>query len=222
MFRKEVRVVSFFFSSSLPYRLLSYKSYPGQPKYNIMPPGIVTPKKGPKPARFKREIAPNSRAKCRGCGQKIQKNMTRAGIVASNQFGRSQEYYHMNCLSNEQRQKLPSAEQQERQEQIDEVVSQHPDLREALCDLRRRLKAKHHYDHAWNVLNNDTIDQLIIIQPITRVELGNVKGIGEKKLQKFGKDILDVIAKHVARNNPIEIVDSDDDDDDDDDVVTVL
>ena len=188
-----------------------------------MPPGLVTPtKRGPKPARFKQEYSPNNRAKCKRCGQKIEKHTMRCGVVHYSKFGASQEYYHWDCLSPEQRQKMPSLEKQEEQERIDNQVAQDPDLRQALSDLRRRLKAQHHYSEACQVLTNATIDQLVIDKPCTLAALLQVKGIGPKKSDKFGRDIVDAIRGYVASQNPIDLQDNNSGQNDDNSVMLVF
>jgi ATP-dependent DNA helicase RecQ len=68
-------------------------------------------------------------------------------------------------------------------------------LRDALREWRRKL-AKTLSLPAYIILHDSTVDALCVHAPSTIAELCEVPGIGEKKAERFGKEILEVIDSH--------------------------
>lgn len=63
-------------------------------------------------------------------------------------------------------------------------------LFEELKILRNDLAKKHKIYPNYLIYNNQTIDDIIKIMPLTLEDLHNIKGIGSKKIDLFGNDIL--------------------------------
>jgi len=167
------------------------------PRAAAAAPRVVTPARkkqtGSKPPRFRLDTAPHSRAKCRRCNLHITKYEIRAGIVEDNKFGSEQRWYHEACLTDEQRQKLPTPGEQAEQDRIDAKVADHPRLKDELKKLRQRLAKEEGLVDGFKIYPNKTLDQLVIQQPTTEKGLLDIKGIGPKRLESYGCAILKVI-----------------------------
>lgn len=68
----------------------------------------------------------------------------------------------------------------------------HPDLSEALRELRRELMRETGHS-AYVVFTNATLEALAARQPRTLAELTEVPGLGEKRIEAYGARILDAI-----------------------------
>ncbi|MGA2720074.1 MAG: HRDC domain-containing protein, partial [Candidatus Acidiferrales bacterium] len=64
-----------------------------------------------------------------------------------------------------------------------------PDLRERLREWRRAI-AKEQGVAAFVVLHDTTMDEICRRQPSSTAALLSVPGIGEKKLERYGRQIL--------------------------------
>lgn len=63
-------------------------------------------------------------------------------------------------------------------------------LFEELKTLRNNLSKKHKIYPVYMIYNNQTIQDIIDAMPLTIEDLHNIKGIGAKKIEQFGNDIL--------------------------------
>jgi len=161
---------------------------------------LTTPikkKKAPLPPRNKIETSPNNRASCHACKEKITKGQERYGIVESNDYGRTQRYYHPQCCPDALKSKLPSPE---RMQQIQVVETERRDLAGELRELRGLFAEELDVEH-FKVFHDKSIDDLVLKLPTTNQELLQVWGIKEKKAQSFGHAILAVI-KQYMRDHP--------------------
>ena len=70
------------------------------------------------------------------------------------------------------------------------------------CALAEALKAyrsdKSHSEglKAYYFFKDETIEDLVDKRPRTISDLFDVKGLGEKKIEKYGKDILEILKKY--------------------------
>jgi ATP-dependent DNA helicase RecQ len=67
-------------------------------------------------------------------------------------------------------------------------------LRDHLRQWRREV-AKRQNTAAFIVMHDTTIDALCVKQPRTLAELRGIPGIGERKIELYGKEILQVLAE---------------------------
>lgn len=75
------------------------------------------------------------------------------------------------------------------------VSSKDISLSEELRNLRSRLAKKNRLK-VFMVLSNATIDEIVLHKPKNKTEMLSIKGIGETKFDKYGKEILNVINGH--------------------------
>jgi ATP-dependent DNA helicase RecQ len=52
---------------------------------------------------------------------------------------------------------------------------------------------------AYVVLHDSTIEGIAAVQPNTLTELRDIPGIGDKKLERYGKDLLELVRANGAR-----------------------
>jgi hypothetical protein len=76
----------------------------------------------------------------------------------------------------------------------------HPDLYKALKQWRDDL-AEQNDMPAYMVLPQKTLVRLLAFLPVTPAELVSIKGMGERKVQQFGEEITEMIARYCAVNN---------------------
>jgi ATP-dependent DNA helicase RecQ len=72
------------------------------------------------------------------------------------------------------------------------------ELRELLRAWRRQVSTTKHLP-AYIVLHDTTIDELSRLQPSSEFELLQVSGIGKRKAETYGEEILAIVRK-VRRN----------------------
>ena len=63
-------------------------------------------------------------------------------------------------------------------------------------------KAKEKNMRAYWIFNNSTLVDLATRQPMTREELLSISGIGEKKIELYGNEILLIIIQHCNTDQP--------------------
>lgn len=68
-------------------------------------------------------------------------------------------------------------------------------LEEALRNFRKDRAAALGMK-AFHIFSNQTLDEIVSKQPTTLVELSTIRGIGEKKIEEFGLDIIEVIQRN--------------------------
>ena len=56
----------------------------------------------------------------------------------------------------------------------------------------RREKSKEKNIPAYSVLSNNTIEQIVLNLPLNHTQLSNIKGIGKKKMDQYGNDIIKI------------------------------
>ena len=76
----------------------------------------------------------------------------------------------------------------------DHTGSSNDPLRDALTRWRRKTSAALGVP-AFRVLTNQTIEQIATKQPLSNQELKQIKGIGESNSERFGQDILELVAQ---------------------------
>lgn len=78
------------------------------------------------------------------------------------------------------------------------LVEPSPAAKELEEELKkyRKEKASALGMKAFHIFSNQVLEELLTKQPITTTELAIVKGIGEKKIEDYGSDILEIIQRH--------------------------
>ncbi|NLB49032.1 MAG: hypothetical protein GX813_04265 [Erysipelotrichia bacterium] len=67
------------------------------------------------------------------------------------------------------------------------------ELEKKLRALRVELSKKHNLYPTYNVFNNETLQLIASKKPITIEELSKIKGIGKKKIETFGNELIEFI-----------------------------
>lgn len=89
----------------------------------------------------------------------------------------------------------------EEKEKEDELVTE-------LKNLRIELSKKYNLYPVYNVFNNETLNLIIEQKPSTLDELVNIKGLGSKKAEIFGAEIIDFVNnKLIKKSKPVFEVD---------------
>jgi ATP-dependent DNA helicase RecQ len=78
-------------------------------------------------------------------------------------------------------------------------VANEPNLKKILLQLRKKVAKKYEVP-PYAVLQESSIDDMLIKYPVTLEELKNIYGVGEGKAKKFGKPFIDLIASYVEEN----------------------
>ena len=52
---------------------------------------------------------------------------------------------------------------------------------------------------AFHVFSNQTLDEIVSIQPRTLIELSTIRGIGDKKIEEFGREIIEIIQRQSSK-----------------------
>lgn len=87
---------------------------------------------------------------------------------------------------------LPMDEKEENQvnnSSNDEII--YNKLKEYRLNISRHENIK-----AYFVFNNEALEQIVQLKPKTSSELMNIRGFGEKKIEKYGEGIISIIKQH--------------------------
>jgi len=74
-----------------------------------------------------------------------------------------------------------------------------PELFSMLRELRKEVAAKHKLP-PYVIFQDPSLDAMATTYPITLEELQNVPGVGPGKAQRYGKEFVDLIRRHVEEN----------------------
>ena len=80
------------------------------------------------------------------------------------------------------------------------VASVTDDLREHMRQWRRNI-SKELSVPAFIIMHDTTLDELCRVRPTTLIELRNVSGFGDRKVEMYGEQILDAL-KSVGPRSP--------------------
>jgi ATP-dependent DNA helicase RecQ len=69
-----------------------------------------------------------------------------------------------------------------------------------LKDLRKNIAKKHNLP-PFVIFSDPSLQDMAIQYPITMEDLTMVSGVGQGKAQKYGKEFVDLIKKHVEEND---------------------
>lgn len=86
-------------------------------------------------------------------------------------------------------------EQTESPQQIEPKNAETPLLEETLKQFRLKL-AKQQNVKAFHIFTNKALEELVLKQPCTLNELKNIHGLGEKKIETFGEELVEIIKNH--------------------------
>jgi hypothetical protein len=78
-------------------------------------------------------------------------------------------------------------------------IQKHPALYRTIIDWREKMADTLHLD-PYQVLSQKTVQLLAKELPMTKKNLKDIPGIGKKKLQKFGREIIDLISAYCMEN----------------------
>lgn len=53
---------------------------------------------------------------------------------------------------------------------------------------------------AFHIFSNQTLDEIVSKQPTTLIELSTIRGIGDKKIEEFGSEIIEVIQRQASKD----------------------
>lgn len=81
-----------------------------------------------------------------------------------------------------------------------ENLEQKRKVAKKLREWREAQARKEGVDELFRIISNDAVNGIVEALPTTKEALLEVKGIGEKKLQKYGRDILSIVAGEVNDN----------------------
>lgn len=90
------------------------------------------------------------------------------------------------------------SKQYENNELAVSVQTNNTDLEEALKQFRMKLATNQNVK-AFHIFTNRTLEELILKQPCNVIDLKNIQGIGEMKINVFGKELVEIIKKHKQR-----------------------
>jgi hypothetical protein len=185
------------------------------------------------------ELAPNGRAKCRTCQERIVKNSPRVGIQEWNARYKHwrPKYYHKDCCTSDVLQSLRldksgtrkrpfqksivasdkgSVEKKLKTElhRQDEdemakrcmVYGTRQELTEDLRRLRRELACQLEIE-PYKVFNDETLDDLVAKLPATEMELIKCHGIAQRRCERYGGAILQVISQYTNEQVNVECSD---------------
>ena len=62
----------------------------------------------------------------------------------------------------------------------------------------RRQKADESDKAAWQVFTDATLEDIVRKRPTSYAQLSDVSGIGEVKLERYGRDVLAIVREYVA------------------------
>ena len=171
------------------------------------------------------ELAPNGRAKCHSCHERIAKNSERIGIQEWNARYKhwQPQYYHKVCCSSDvlQSLRLESGKRKRlfqettsdellvekklkaelNKQDEDEMVKRclvygtRQELTEDLRRLRRELASQLELE-PYKIFNDETLDDLVAKLPATEKELIKCHGIAQKRCDRYGGAILQVISQY--------------------------
>ncbi|MBQ7222359.1 MAG: DNA helicase RecQ [Bacteroidales bacterium] len=75
-----------------------------------------------------------------------------------------------------------------------------PTLLAMLKDVRKGISKRLNLP-PWVIFNDTSLEDMTILYPITVKELEKCQGVGEGKAKKFGKEVVELIAKYVEEND---------------------
>jgi hypothetical protein len=81
----------------------------------------------------------------------------------------------------------------------------HPELFETLREWRAE-KAKEADVPHFHILHQKTLIQIVVNLPDTQKTLMKIKGIGKKLMEKYGEELVEIVANYRKKNNIIEVV----------------
>ncbi|MCP4622611.1 MAG: AAA family ATPase [bacterium] len=90
---------------------------------------------------------------------------------------------------------IPAAAKKSQTPEYSESDIEHPDLFQHLKDWRSRL-AKEKGLARFQILHQRVLIQIVVKLPDSRTQLKKIKGVGKKTIEKYGEDILTLVADY--------------------------
>jgi len=88
------------------------------------------------------------------------------------------------------------AKQRKRSSKKSDVLPEHQQLWDALRDCRKRLADEFNVP-PYIIFHDATLLEMLESRPMSSMELLTITGIGDSKLDRYGRDFIDVICRHV-------------------------
>ncbi len=101
--------------------------------------------------------------------------------------------HYLRAISKAEVEFLPGKEKKYQTPDYSEADIEHPELFQRLKDWRSRMAKEQGLAH-FQILHQRVLIQIVVNLPDNRTDLKKIKGVGKKTLEKYGKDILAVVA----------------------------
>lgn len=148
------------------------------------------------------EYSPNALARCCHCRGKIKKGEQRYGITEfSERYNKEiYRYFHQRCCPSALKARVPFAEDALNRQRKEErsrarLLRERDALYQNLKTLRQIFARRLGYS-PFIVLQDSTLEDLVVKMPTSKPALLNVHGIGTKKCQSFGDPIIRLIFQY--------------------------
>ena len=101
--------------------------------------------------------------------------------------------HYLRSISKAEVEFLPGKEKKYQTPDYSEADIEHPELFQRLKNWRSRMAKEQGLAH-FQILHQRVLIQIVVNLPDNRTDLKKIKGVGKKTLEKYGKDILAVVA----------------------------
>jgi superfamily II DNA helicase RecQ len=101
--------------------------------------------------------------------------------------------HYLRAISKAEVEFLPGKEKKYQTPDYSESDIEHPQLFQRLKDWRSRMAKDRGLAH-FQILHQRVLIQIVVNLPDNRTDLKKIKGVGKKTLEKYGKDILALVA----------------------------
>ena len=101
--------------------------------------------------------------------------------------------HYLRSISKAEVEFLPGKKKKYQTPDYSEADIEHPELFQRLKDWRSRMAKEQGLAH-FQILHQRVLIQIVVNLPDNRTDLKKIKGVGKKTLEKYGKDILAVVA----------------------------
>jgi len=106
---------------------------------------------------------------------------------------------YLRAISNTELTYIPEKEKKSQAPVYNESDIEHPELFRRLKEWRSR-KAKQQGLAQFQILHQQVLIQIVVSLPDNRRDLKKIKGVGKKTLDKYGQDILALVAAYRKKN----------------------
>ena len=122
-----------------------------------------------------------------------------AGIKSCNK-GFSPSHY-LRSISTAELSFSPEKEKKSQTPVYNDSDIEHPELFQHLREWRSRIAKEHGLAH-FQILHQRVLIQIVVNLPENRTDLKRIKGVGKKTVERYGKDILALVADYRKKHRP--------------------